>query len=965
ILFLTFTFTLNPSYPKPASCLSRTAITSTDSTISQNQIINMSSTAPGQSVPQSEAECYNCGVRGHWMVACPEPTRQVPAGLQRASQQQQQDRHVRSEKTGSSHDRRGPVVTRYPVPPPPAQPIPGYGQPVPPIYPSGAPPGLPPPPSNPPPPPPGHGQGYPPPPSYPPAPFTGGYQGPPPQYGHGQYSGSVAPPPLPPQYGQQYGQPQYGASYPPPSNYYPGAAPPAPPPFAGNHYPQQYSAVPPPPPPPGSMPYAAPPPYSSQALPPPPDYQYPPAQPPSYVAPPPGLSYPVPPPGWNPPSFVPPPVHISTSKQAQNSHNNHRGKRNHGNKRNRDRNRDRNTNDNPSRGSESQRKQQQDHQQPQQHQRDKQQQDRKQNRPKNQQEQQQQQQQQEKDVPAGDQSQKQTKKKDVAKPAPKKEKEKKDEGEFDFGSEKDLKLVFPDTPEVHPADPVGIPLPFEYTEDPTIPPAYNATCIKSSYFNEYDLPEFIRSIRDSKSWPSMKEDPAFQKYPGMITRQFPPDQHGYPTYEKVDPPSPSAIIKMPPKYDVDRGVLEERLRQKELAAAAKTQHCSTPARDRSAPRAVSPAGLRGRHQDSPRDRLGWDSAGRDGRRSGKRAHDTESGRDNSRDAKRARRGGSRERSRGRAASPSRRRSLSPPRRRRTPSPRYDLDADPWAPQAGETIFPPNPRNDSGYHSGHSLDKGVRRSASRSSPDRSYGRLSSASDRGRSRTRSPSPLTAMEAGLLGMAGSDDDAVEEKKKKTAAKKAIKRPQNERTRSRNPSNLQNEGSESRILSPQSRRRSRSPLWSLHQGRRPTAEERARGRPLTREEEARERAYSPLSELERGLLGLADLFSSREVADENKPPKRKPERDEPLTRPVKAAKEAPAEQRRKTLANKDRNQRVQTEKAVEFKRKDRVERSSKEEPLAKARKLPEYSFKRKKEKPKKPTNRVGVSEVFTSRRW
>ncbi|KAK4223776.1 hypothetical protein QBC38DRAFT_38251 [Podospora fimiseda] len=761
----------------------------------------MSSTAPGQSGSQSEAECYNCGARGHWMVACPEPARERPAGLQRAAKQQQ-DRNGRSEKAGSSHDRRGPVVTRYPVPPPPTvQPIPGYNQSVPPTYAHGPPPGLPPPPSNPPPPPPSdhaqgyqppahaqnyplppppsaHGQGYPPPahgqtyppphhaahgqhyqapppsahdqgyappPNYPPPAFTGGYQAPPPQYAHGQYNGSVAPAPPPAQYGQQYGQPQYGASYPPPGNYYPNATPAPPPQYAGNPYPQQYNAQPPPPPP-GSVPYAAPQQYSSQVPPPPSDFQYPPAQPTGFIPPPPGMPYPAPAASWNQPAFVPPSVHVSGTKQGQNNNNNNnRGKRNHGNKRNRDRNRDRdrNANDTPSKGSEGQRRQQQDQQ------RDRQGQDRKQNRQKNQQDQQ------KKEAPAVDQSEKQTKKKDAEKPAPRKEKEKKDEGEFDFCSEKDLKLVFPDTPEVHPADPVGIPLPFEYTEDPTIPPAYNATCIKSAYFNEYDLTDFVRSIRDSKAWPRLKEDPVFQMYPGMITRQFPPDRHEYPTYEKVEPPSPTATIKMPPKYEVDRKVLEERLRQKELAAAA--------------PRPVSPAVVRERHQESPRDRRGWDGAGRDGRRSAKRAYDAERGRDNSRDFKRARRGDSRERSRGWAASPSRRRSLSPPRRRRSPSPRYDLDADPWAPQAGETIFPPNPRNDSGYQSG---DGGVRRSASRSSPDRSYGRLSSTSDRGRSRTRSPSPLTAMEAGLLGMAGSDDEAVEEKK--TAAKKPVKRPQ-----------------------------------------------------------------------------------------------------------------------------------------------------------------------------------------------
>jgi len=384
-----------------------------------------------------------------------------------------------------------------------------------------------------------------------------------------------------------------------------------------------------------------------------------------------------------------------------------------------------------------------------------------------------------------------------------------------------LKLVFPEI-EVHPADPVGIPLPFEYTEDPTIPPAYNATCVKSSYFNEYDLTEFVRPIRDSQAWPTLKDDPAFQMYPGMITRTFPPDQHEYPTYERVAPPSPSATIKMPPRYNVDRAVLEQRLQQK-LAAAEQAQRSDTPRRDGHAPRASS-AGYRGRRQESSRDRRDWDRSYDNNKRATKRSYEDENDRDSSRDFKRARRADSRDRSpdylRNRGTSPTRRWSRSPLRRRRSPSPGFNIDTDPWAPQAGETSLytpvsgrridvrsstpredraPPNRRNDSGYHSGHSLEKGPsqsvyrdggerspyrRRSRSRSntrsdrgrSPsrtlDRSYSQVSSSSGRGRTRTRSPSPLTAMEADLLGMADTDDAA--EKKRKIMAKKPVKRPQ-----------------------------------------------------------------------------------------------------------------------------------------------------------------------------------------------
>jgi hypothetical protein len=39
----------------------------------------MAERAPGQDVPKEEPECYNCGVRGHFVIACPEEVRKVPA----------------------------------------------------------------------------------------------------------------------------------------------------------------------------------------------------------------------------------------------------------------------------------------------------------------------------------------------------------------------------------------------------------------------------------------------------------------------------------------------------------------------------------------------------------------------------------------------------------------------------------------------------------------------------------------------------------------------------------------------------------------------------------------------------------------------------------------------------------------------------------------------------------------------
>lgn len=34
---------------------------------------------PGYHGAASDPACYNCGIRGHWFNACPEPTRKVPA----------------------------------------------------------------------------------------------------------------------------------------------------------------------------------------------------------------------------------------------------------------------------------------------------------------------------------------------------------------------------------------------------------------------------------------------------------------------------------------------------------------------------------------------------------------------------------------------------------------------------------------------------------------------------------------------------------------------------------------------------------------------------------------------------------------------------------------------------------------------------------------------------------------------
>jgi hypothetical protein len=121
--------------------------------------------------------------------------------------------------------------------------------------------------------------------------------------------------------------------------------------------------------------------------------------------------------------------------------------------------------------------------------------------------------------------------------------------------------VFPEI-KTKPADPVGIPLPPTYTEDPTIPPAYNATCVKSEYFREDNRTEFARSIRQHKSWPTVRQDPAFSVFDGMITRRFPGNEFDYPSYKMSDTPPPSSKIKLPPRYQIDRSILSSNVTAK-------------------------------------------------------------------------------------------------------------------------------------------------------------------------------------------------------------------------------------------------------------------------------------------------------------------------------------------------------------------------------------------------------------------
>ncbi|KAH6632367.1 hypothetical protein F5144DRAFT_250003 [Chaetomium tenue] len=733
----------------------------------------MSSNAPGQSAPEKEPVCYNCGVKGHWAFACPEPTRPVPVGLQRW---QQHKEHGRSERSGSSRDKKGPIVTHYP-PPPPATPATPYGPSPTPPYPVGV---------TPPPPPPGTAQGYPLA-GYPPNPYPGGYQPPPPPPHYGQYP---APPP-PPQYAQQspYGPPSYPpAQYPPAPGYYaPGAPPPpTPPPPSyppGTYPPQQYGLPPLPPPPssaayppqPGSTPYPSPH-YPPQPPPPPPPgaFHYAPSQPSPYPLPQPQYS---PPPGWVPPYAAPPSTPHSANQTPLGAHRG-RHQKNQGSKRpQHHRDKTRQTNEKHGKGSSRHERRGR--------------------------------------RPSRGEQQIKTDDAQTVPEDPEREnqgppeeaaagKEEKDAPDLDPELEEELRAVFPEIKTNHPADPVGIPISDKYSDDATIPPAYDATCVKSEYFQEDNQKDFVRSIREHPSWSKLRNDPVFKHYPGMATRHFPDCEHEYPSYNpSARPPSPSAI-KMPPRFRVHRSSIEAKRdgadEDRRDGRSGHAQHHS--ARDR-------------QHHDLGRDRLNGDD--RDERRPQKRSFDT--GLDNDRDdrdLKRNRRWSQKNRS-----LENHERAISPRQRSRSP-PRFNVEGDPWSPQAGETNFKPSgdrrrsdvltdpkysprreertsyadKRHDSGYLSGQSVQKSGpryreddrgRRNSDRShrrhrSPSRSRSRSRGgrwSRTRGRSRAtsssrsdrnRSESPLDDLEAGLLGLVREPS----EPRSKPAAKKPGKKVQ-----------------------------------------------------------------------------------------------------------------------------------------------------------------------------------------------
>jgi hypothetical protein len=324
---------------------------------------------------------------------------------------------------------------------------------------------------------------------------------------------------------------------------------------------------------------------------------------------------------------------------------------------------------------------------------------------------------------------------------------------------------------------VGIPLPQEYSDDPTIPPAYNAACVKSAFFNEKNRDEFVAGIRTKAQWSEARWDPIFKDdYPGMIRQSFPGSDVTYWKFEPRTPPSPTAEIRMPPRHRSDRALQRTPVRESrdEVPGSALSAYS----------RARSPAPHA--YQDSS---SRYDKEARSPQPVGKRSRDESVLDDDldSRDLKRSRNPMShRETSRG-----GRDRSFSPAYKT-SPSPRINMEADPWSPQAGEAggresrdnwyreepigkpreERVPTTRHDSGYHSGQAQERRMvsrdenrgRRPSDRGysrrrspSHSRTRGRSSSLdrSDRSHDRSRSASPLTALEAELLGLA---DEPIE---------------------------------------------------------------------------------------------------------------------------------------------------------------------------------------------------------------
>lgn len=649
--------------------------------------------------------------------------------------------------------RYGPPPSQYPPPapqnawgppggpyPPPAQPPNTYAQPPPVPYPpsSQSLPPYPPPYQNVIPPPGVYGPPVPPPPA--------------PGPGYGQYGQPSYPPPAPPQsYAPPgpYGPPSYAPPYQPPNPGYDSAPPPS---FPG------------PPPPPAPPPVSYPPGYGNAASPGPPPPGLPPGMPPN-LPPPPPISYPPTPysSGYEPqaayPAPYPPPQSQSwqqgSSGQNHSRHRDHRDRRNDRDKGGRNKQSGRG-NDRHHRGRDRR------HQGP--------------------------------CTRSSSHSRQRTprleseKKDDSVRSTPRVEDVKVDvkDPEVDDEFSWDLEKAFIEL-DKKPGDPVGKPLAADWSDEPTIPPAYNAKCVKSAFCDPENPESFTLSVRESKQWFHVKRDPIFRHRRDMVVVRFPGSSHEYFTYHF--------------SRKLEGGSLNDR----EVVAQGPS--------DPSLSDVVRPAGTPSKDGQFVSDS-----------HSGKRGHDNLEG--SARGAKRLK------------VQPERMvhtlppRPMSPRPRSRSPAPGLNINVrvEPWSPQPDETVRPdsrgrysrspsghqkgdPNsgghftPRDsrqryDSGYQSAHSGDRskpyrershsrrlspppsrrGRGPSSDRSRDDPTPRKWSPSYAKARGRTRSPTPIAAasdaesadlsdLEYELLGM-----ERPEKKKKKKAvpSKSAVKRRQ-----------------------------------------------------------------------------------------------------------------------------------------------------------------------------------------------
>ncbi|KAH8839102.1 hypothetical protein MCOR27_008999 [Pyricularia oryzae] len=470
----------------------------------------MAARAPGQDAAREEPSCFNCGIKGHFAIACPEEVRKEPAGLQafrerKAAAQSKGSRGGPGQGKGSGGT--GMIITKYAPPPHPSLPQPPpaaailgyYPQPTPPPHAahpaqSAGPPAW----------------------HYPPSNYSPAYQAPPPP-----------PPPTPAHHAQPPYEPYAHPAYPP-------AAP-----NGGSYYPPPYSAPPPPPQPPYYPgPQST---YNSPIYPPPaqsapvPGFPYPPATPPISASP--SYPYTAPP----PPTYTPHPYDAAQGYYPP-SYLDERGRgnfcpgaRGHGqsrprggsNNRDRDRHRDRDRDRERHRGRDRDRNFGSKNQR--------------------------------KGVLQKAQTLPQTSGKASPPSEPQKDKlegspitpakatgkPKTPERGQSPGIEDilgcDLESAFTELP-TKPADPVGQPLPSEYTDAPTIPPAFDAKCLKSEFFSADDCDSFSSSIRDTKYWKNAKHDPVFKAWAGMVSRRFVNSIHLYHSYRTSSAPSPDEII---------------------------------------------------------------------------------------------------------------------------------------------------------------------------------------------------------------------------------------------------------------------------------------------------------------------------------------------------------------------------------------------------------------------------------------